>query len=148
MTTDINSIIIYALIAIIGFLIALVLKQKSRLDRIFRGKKGEDLEEVTLEMINTIKGQEREIGDIEKVLEHMEKRLRKSIQKVQTIRFNPFQDHGSNQSFTTAFLNEDGDGVILSGLHAREKMSVYAKPIKNLKSEYELSEEEKEALSS
>ena len=44
-------------------------------------------------------------------------------------------------------LNEDGDGVVLSSLYARDRMSVFAKPIKNNKSEYELSNEEKEVLS-
>jgi len=43
-------------------------------------------------------------------------------------------------------LNEDGDGVVFSSLYSRERMSIFAKPIKNGKSEYELTEEEKEAL--
>jgi len=36
--------------------------------------------------------------------------------------------------------------VVFSSLYSRERMSVFAKPIKNNKSEYELSAEEKEAL--
>ena len=43
-------------------------------------------------------------------------------------------------------LDEDGNGVVLSSLYSRERMSVFAKPIKNNKSEYELTAEEKEAL--
>ena len=43
-------------------------------------------------------------------------------------------------------LNEEGDGVVLSSLYSRERMSIFAKPIKNNKSEYELSAEEKEVL--
>ena len=43
-------------------------------------------------------------------------------------------------------LNEEGDGVVFSSLYSRERMSVFAKPIKNNKSEYELTSEEKEAL--
>ena len=43
-------------------------------------------------------------------------------------------------------LNEDGDGVVLSSLYSRERMSIFAKPILNRKSVYELTSEEKEAL--
>ena len=83
-----------------------------------------------------------------KYLETIERRLKKSVQGIGIIRFNPFEDAGSNQSFCIAFLNEDGDGVVISSLYSREKVSVYAKPIKNYKSEYSLSDEEKEAVKS
>lgn len=43
-------------------------------------------------------------------------------------------------------LNEDGDGVVISSLYSRERMSIFAKPIKNGKSEYELTDEEKKSL--
>ena len=43
-------------------------------------------------------------------------------------------------------VNEDGDGVVFSSLYSRERMSVFAKPIKNGKSEYELTSEEKNVL--
>jgi len=43
-------------------------------------------------------------------------------------------------------LNEVGDGVVLSSLYSRERMSVFAKPVKAGKSEFELSDEEKEVL--
>ena len=39
-------------------------------------------------------------------------------------------------------LNEEGDGVVFSSLYSRERMSIFAKPIKNNKSEYELSDVE------
>jgi hypothetical protein len=53
---------------------------------------------------------------------------------------------GGNQSFATAFLNEDGDGVVISSLYSREHTSVFAKPVKKHSSEHEMSNEEKEAM--
>lgn len=75
-------------------------------------------------------------------------RMRKKIHGVKTLRFNPFQGTGSggNQSFASALLDEDGNGVVISSLYSREKMSVYAKPVKNRVSEFELTEEEQEVL--
>src|SRR3989344_6036819 len=47
---------------------------------------------------------------------------------------------------TIIILDEEGDGLVISSLYSRERMSIFAKPVKNGKSEYELSTEEKEAL--
>jgi len=78
----------------------------------------------------------------------VEKRLRRSLQAVETIRFNPFkgQGTGSNQSFATSFINEKGDGVIFSSLYAHDRMSVFSKPIAGFNSTFELTDEEKEVV--
>ena len=82
----------------------------------------------------------------EKELSVVNAKLKKSIRGLETIRFNPFPDQGSNQSFAIGMLNEDGDGVVFSSLYSRERMSVFAKPVKKGKSEYELTEEERQVL--
>jgi len=81
-------------------------------------------------------------------LTEAEKRLSRSIQGIAIIRFNPFkgQGGGSNQSFATALVNENGDGVIISSLYSRDRVGVYAKPIENLTSVFELTKEERSAL--
>lgn len=117
-----------------------------RLKKFFRGKGTKELEGVLLSLSDDLKKLNVSKEEIEKYLETVEKRLKKSIQEIGIIRFNPFEDAGSNQSFSVAFLNEEGDGVVISSLYSREKVSVYAKPIKNYKSEYSLSDEEKEAV--
>jgi hypothetical protein len=86
--------------------------------------------------------------DMESYLMTVERRLKKSIQGVETIRFNPFKGTGSggNNSFSTAFLNEYGNGVVLTSMYSRDRISMFAKPVKGFKSEYELSEEELESI--
>ena len=88
--------------------------------------------------------------EMEGELGRIDKRIKKKIHGVKTLRFNPFQGTGSggNQSFATALLDEEGDGVVISSLYSREKMSVFAKPIKGRQSEFDLTEEEKEVLKS
>jgi hypothetical protein len=75
-------------------------------------------------------------------------RLKKTISGVETIRFNPFkgEGQGGNQSFATAFLNEEKNGVIISSMYSRDHISIFSKPIKNFISEYELTKEEREAM--
>ncbi len=43
-------------------------------------------------------------------------------------------------------MNDEGNGVVMSSLYARDRMSIFAKPIVKGKSEFELSSEEKEVL--
>ncbi len=49
-------------------------------------------------------------------------------------------------SFSTAFINEHGDGIVLTSHYARERISMFAKPVKAFASEHELSEEEIESI--
>lgn len=83
-----------------------------------------------------------------KYLRSIELRVRRSLQTSDTVRFNPFKGTGAggNQSFATAFVNENGDGVVLSSLYSRERVSVFSKPVKEFKPVYELSEEETSIL--
>ena len=88
-----------------------------------------------------------ESKDTAETIKIIESRLQKSIRGVHTVRFNPFQGtSGSNQSFATTFLNALGDGVIVSSMYSRERVSVFAKPIKNFTSEYELTAEESDTI--
>jgi hypothetical protein len=81
-------------------------------------------------------------------LQIVDKKLKKTVSGNETIRFNPFKGtgSGSNQSFATALVNSEGDGVVISSIYARDHISVFSKPIKNSASEYELTAEEKTAL--
>lgn len=69
------------------------------------------------------------------------------IQKVGLMRFNPFKDTGGDQSFILSLIDGNNTGIIISGLYSRSGTRWYAKKIVNGKSvEYELSDEEKQAL--
>ena len=123
-----------------------VIKTEKRLKRFFVGKKAKDLEDTIITLENDITKLKQSKEKTEKELIVINQKLKKSIRGIETIRFNPFPDQGSNQSFVIGMLNEEEDGVVLSSLYSRERMSIFAKPIKNGKSEYELTEEEKEAV--
>ncbi len=129
-------------------LLIMIVDLKSKLKKFLIGSKTENL----TESVESIQSSLKETGifqeEMRDYLTTVEKRLKKSVQAVHTVRFNPFKGTGSggNQSFATAFLNENGDGVVISTLYAREHISIFSKPVKKGISEYELSEEEKEAV--
>jgi len=153
MNIKLDDIVFLAFFVFVGITIFFILFgviwaviTEKRLKRFFLGKKAKDLED-------TIVNLEKDIVDLKRAKENAEKnivsinsKLKKSIRGLETIRFNPFPDQGSNQSFAIGMLDEEGSGVVISSLYSRERMSIFAKPIKNNKSEYELSIEEKEAL--
>jgi len=123
-----------------------IFKTENRLKRFFSGKKGRDLENAIEELEGKIKELTLAKEKGEKEIANLKEKLKKSIRGLETLRFNPFADQGGNQSFAVGMVNEEGDGVVFSSLYARERMSVFAKPIKGGKSDYELSKEEKEAV--
>ncbi len=54
---------------------------------------------------------------------------KKHIQKIGFQRYNPFTDTGGDQSFSAAFLDDNGDGIMISSLHSRENTRLYAKQV-------------------
>ena len=119
---------------------------EKRLKRFFLGRKAKDLEDTIIILEQEIIKLNKARDNIEKEIAVINTKLKKSIRGLEAIRFNPFPDQGSNQSFAIGMLDEEGDGLVISSLYSRERMSIFAKPVKNGKSEYELSTEEKEAL--
>lgn len=141
------------LIGILAFLLLLVVADlfhlRWKLKKLLRGNKSENIDQ-SIESINTdIKDLQSFRTEMEAYLLTVEKRMRRSCQATETIRFNAFRGDGlgGNQSFATAFLNEDGDGSVISSLYSRERVSIFAKPIAKFDSEIELSEEERRAVS-
>jgi len=79
-------------------------------------------------------------------LEDFKEKSKKSVQRVGMVRFNPFAESGGDQSFSIALLDENNDGIVMTSHYGREFNRIYAKPIKNGRSEYSLSKEEEAAI--
>jgi len=148
-TMDPTTITFGILILVILILIVMILQLGSKLKKFLVGNKVENISESITSMNSSIKDLENFKTELEEYLLTVEKRLKKSVQAVHTVRFNPFKGttgSGGNQSFATAFLNEHGDGVVLSSLYSREHVSIFSKPVVKGQSEFELSEEERDAI--
>ena len=139
------NIALFVLIIINIISLTWLIKSEIRLKKFFSGNQGNDLEDVIKNIINQLKDLDKSRLDIFMSLENIESRLNRSIRGLHAVRFNPFKDTGGNQSFAIALLDENKNGVIISSLYSRERMTVFAKPINSGVSEYELTKEEKEA---
>lgn len=123
-----------------------LLKIKKRTRSFFASNEAKDLEEIIYKQIK--KTNEVDAG-IEKIIEENKKinqEIKKCVQNIGFVRFNPFGDVGGNQSFAIAFLDRHLNGVTILSLYSRDGVKVYAKQIVEGKSEQALSEEEKEAM--
>ena len=147
---DMNSTLVIILLlggAIILLVIWLIILER-RIARLMAGKDARSLEDT----INSNRGELDRLftfqKNVESALGEIDARMKKKLHGARTLRFNPFHGTGSggNQSFATALLDEEGDGVVISTLYSREKVSVFAKPVKNRSSEFDLTDEEREVL--
>lgn len=129
-------------------LLVLFLRLEYRMKKLLKGKNAKSLEDSINTILEELKDLKGFTKDMEEYLTTVEIRLKKSIQSVETIRFNPFKGTGSggNNSFSTTFVNEKGDGVVLTSMYARDRISMFAKPVKGFASDNELSEEEIESI--
>lgn len=83
--------------------------------------------------------------DVERV-NRLASELEGAIQRVGVVRYNPFEDTGSNQSFVLAMLDARGDGFVLSSLHSRQATRMFLKPVSGGKADSAVSDEEAEAV--
>lgn len=107
---------------------------------------GVNLEKILLELRENQNISAVNFDELKKRIEILEEALPKNLRKIGLVRYNPFSDAGGDQSFALALLNEKNDGLIISSLYGREMNRVYAKPIMNGVSQYQLTDEEKEAI--
>ena len=111
-----------------------------------RGTNNKNIEEHIINYLDKIDESKELSEDVKKMYEDMDNRIKGCIQKVAMIRYKAFDDVGSDLSFSMAFLDDDNNGIILTGIYGRHDSTTYAKPIDKGMSRYELSEEEKEVL--
>jgi len=69
-----------------------------------------------------------------------------SLRRVALLRYDAFEDVGGRLSFSCALLDDHGTGVMLTSINGRQDTRVYAKPVTERTSSYNLSVEEEEAI--
>ena len=120
-----------------------------KIKKILRNDKNVNFGESVISIDRDIKDLGKFRKEMESYLVNLEKRVRRSAQVAETVRFNAYRDAGvgGNQSFATAIVNENGDGVVFSSLYSRERVSIFSKQLSKFNSDIELSAEERRAVS-
>lgn len=121
-------------------------KLKSKYYKFMNGLSGVNIEAVLddcLEKVNDVMEKNKEI---EFQINTLERNMYYCVQKVGIVRYNAFDNVGSDLSFSIALLDNNDDGLVISSLYSRDSSSTYAKPVLGSKSKYALSAEEIKAI--
>jgi hypothetical protein len=92
-------------------------------------------------------GIERRIDGVVANLEEQAALGRFALQRFGLVRYDAFEEMGGQLSFSAAFLDDHGDGIVVTSINGRTETRTYAKPVKALASSHNLSDEEREAIS-
>ena len=136
-------------ILILVVLINIILLIKTKRNYISFMKKignGSNLDEMLKKYLADVKEIKKDNSEIKAYYTKLDSDLASCIQKIGLVRYNAFRDVGSDLSFAIALLDGNDTGVVLNGLYGSDSSNIYAKPIKQGKSTYQLSEEEKNAI--
>ena len=120
--------------------------RKSYKDFMIRLGNGTDIAENLKQYMDKVEDIEKQNLEIVEYARNLDLNMKKCLQKVGVVRYNAFDDVGSDLSFALAILDDKNNGYVLNGIYARDNSNIYAKPVENGKSSYVLSEEEKEAI--
>ena len=139
------ALILLALIIFIAVNFKLA-KLNRRYQKMMQGVQGENLEQVLLGHIEEVRQALNQVDSLARDFRRLDGTLRGCVQQVGIVRFNAFEDTGSDLSFAVAMMDAENNGVVISSLFGRNDSRTYAKPILRGESSYYLTTEEKQAL--
>lgn len=135
----------FFVVAAVVFL-AMAASLKKRFRRLMNGSSGVNFEELLNNygsLIDQTIDRQKEDG---LRLQKVEQGLQCSLAGAGLIRYNAFQETGSDLSFSLALIDRNRDGIVLTSIFGREETRCYCKAVKKGKSLIYLSDEEKKAL--
>lgn len=138
-------------VAILALLFGLIATLKARKARkeymVLRGESGpRDLLAAVGQAMKRVDDIDGRVETVVKQQEEHASLARYAVQRFGLVRYDAFEDMGGQLSFSAAFLDDHGDGIVITSINGRTETRTYAKPVKRLESEHNLSVEEKAAL--
>jgi hypothetical protein len=118
----------------------------ARLQSIFRDAGDDNTVRVLAEHLSTVRHTAQSVARMQEQHDDIVHIMPTVIRHVGLVRFSPFHDTGSDQSFALALLDGRRDGVVVTALHSRTDSRLYAKPVERGSSTYSLTPEERDAI--
>ena len=147
------TVLVYASLFACALLLLAVLALGMRLARIRRtyarvldSVPHGDLLAVVAQQIQSVKELQRTAELVSRESAQLRQRISSAVRTVGFARYDAFPDVGGQLSFSTALLDEAGDGVVLTTINGRTSSRSYAKAVKGGQSQYQLSDDEQAAI--
>ena len=117
------------LLALVAVLFARQTRLIRKQARVLRGVDGASLERMLIAHDGRMVDVTARLERIGALGEANAEALRSALRRVGVVRYDAFSDIGGQQSFSVALLDGENNGVVLSGIHSRSDLRVYAKPV-------------------
>lgn len=139
-------------IALAALLLALVLAARTgRMKQQYSVLSSEDGPESFIEVVarktEEVKALRSDVARFVAELRGTQRELNQAIRHVSVVRFDAFGDMGGRMSFSAAMVDDHGNGVVLSTIHARSESRTYIKELRGGMADVPLSPEEQQAVS-
>jgi Protein of unknown function (DUF4446) len=110
------------------------------------GQDGEDLLAAVARQVEATERLRGKLNLVGRETAQLRQRVSSLVGTVGLTRYDAFDDAVGHLSYSAAFLDEAGDGVVLSTINGRSETRSYAKPVRGGRSDHNLSEEERAAI--
>jgi len=154
-TPDSQSALIVALVGIlVGVVgVALAAYAVARMNRLHRsyallqaGEGRETIVDVMGRTIDEFHDLRDDVARVEATLAATRRDLGMALRHVSVVRYDAFGDMGGRFSFSAALLDDAGDGLVITSIHARSETRTYLKGLAGGDSDIVLSPEEQQAV--
>lgn len=144
-----ENILVYTTIGLILALIGLtiwILILSKRIKKLSAGENSKSLESIITENNKLGKEMKLKHKNIEQNIIQLKSDLAKTIKNISIIRFDALGDASGMQSFAIGLTDSYKNGIVISSMYTRDRMSVFAKEITKGESVHKLTNEEKQAI--
>ncbi len=144
-----ENILVYMTIGLGVIVIALffwILYLSKKIRKMSNGKNSESLESIIIENNELGKTMRQKHENIEQNIIQLKSELAKTIKNISIVRFDALGDASGMQSFAIGLTDSYKNGIVISSMYTRDRMSVFAKEIIKGESNHKLTEEEKQAI--
>lgn len=124
-TTNLQQVILLLTVLIFLALIIFIhinmrlAKLNRRYEKMMKGMDGVNLENLLLRHIREVRETGERVDEIAQECGRLEEQLKVCVQRVGVVRFNAFEDTGSDLSFAVALLDSRKNGVVISSIFGR-----------------------------
>jgi uncharacterized protein YlxW (UPF0749 family) len=141
------SIMIGAVALALGIFLVLRLSAMRRDYRLLQGRDGKDsFVEAVARKTEEVEQLRAEVEQLRAELGDTRVDLARALRHVAVIRYDAFGDMGGRMSFTAALVDDHGDGILVTTIHARAESRTYIKGLRSGEADVLLSPEEEQAV--
>lgn len=104
---------------------------------------GQSVEDLLYDVLREEIEIKEDLKTVNRDISHLREKQKKSFDKIKIVRYHTTAENEAKLSYSVGFSNENGDGLVITGLQYRQGCNMYYKQIKDGVPDIELSQEEK-----